>query len=250
MTSLPTSDSSAGPVTWAIDIGGSHLKSLLLDPSGGTIGRPVRVETPDRPTPGAVLAGLRGLALELGSFDRISVGFPGVLRHGRVLTAPNLDNESWRNFSLAAALWERFDRPARVMNDATVQGFGVIGFRGIECVITLGTGMGFALFQDGRPSVHLELAHHPLRKRKTYEDYVGRDALDDVGTKKWNRRVRRVIDSIERLVCYDMLYIGGGNASHLVPDFPANVRIVDNEAGMWGGIHLWDPAMDPYFAVI
>jgi polyphosphate glucokinase len=250
MDPLLTPGNTARPVTLAVDIGGSHLKALLLDPSGKVIDGPVRVDTPDKATPSAVLAGLRSLTLELGAFDRISVGFPGVVRYGRVLNAPNLDNDGWRNFSLATALRERFDRPARVMNDAEVQGLGVIAFRGVECVVTLGTGMGFAVFQDGHPGPHLELAHHPLRKGRTYEEYVGRRALDDVGAKKWNRRVRRAIASIERLVSYDTLYIGGGNARHLVPDFPTNVHIVDNEAGMTGGIHLWDSEMDPLFAIV
>ena len=99
----------------------------------------------------------------LGRFQRISIGFPGVVRGGRVLTAPNLGTEAWHGFPLAAALAERLGAPARLANDATVQGLGVIAGHGLECVITLGTGMGFALFEDGRPGPHLELSQHPVR---------------------------------------------------------------------------------------
>lgn len=237
-----------GPSTLAIDIGGSHLKASLLDRDGAIVDGPVRIDTPRPATPQAVLEGLRGLAAQLEGFDRVSVGFPGVVRQGRTLTAANLDPIAWRNFPLAIMLRQRLDRPVRVLNDAEVQGLGVISGHGVECVVTLGTGMGFALFQDGRLGPHLELAHHRLRKRATYEDDVGNAALESLGRKKWNRKVRRAIASIRDLVMYDMLYLGGGNAKHLDPDLPAQVRVVDNEAGMTGGIRLWDPIMDPVFA--
>lgn len=236
-----------GPFTLAIDIGGSHLKASLLDRDGAIIRGPVRIDTPRSATPQAVLEGLRGLAGELPGFDRVSVGFPGVVRHGRTLTAANLDPAAWRNFPLAVMLRQSLDRPVRVLNDAEVQGLGVISGRGVECVVTLGTGMGFALFQDGRLGPHLELAHHRLRKRATYEDAVGNAALESAGRRKWNRKVRRAIASIQQLVMYDMLYLGGGNAKHLDRDLPPQVRIVDNAAGMTGGIRLWDPIMDPLF---
>jgi len=248
MDIIPARGRRPDPTTLAFDIGGSHLKAALLDPSGAVIGEPARVVTPSDPTPAAVLADLRGLAQSLGSFDRISVGFPGVVRRGRILTAPNLGDDDWHNFPLAQALVERFERPARVLNDAEVQGLGVISFQGVECVITLGTGMGFALFEDGRLAPHLELAHHMLRKGRTYEQAVGRRALDKSGVRKWNRRVRHAIRAIAALVSYDILYIGGGNATHLTLDLPPNIRIVDNQAGMTGGIHLWDSRMEDVFA--
>lgn len=237
-----------GLSTLAIDIGGSHLKASLLDRDGTIVKGPARIATPRPATPQAVLEGLRALASELPGFERVSVGFPGVVRHGRTLTAANLEPDAWLNFPLAIMLRQRLEAPVRVLNDAEVQGLGVISGHGVECVVTLGTGMGFALFQDGRLGPHLELAHHRLRKRATYEDDVGNAALEDLGRKKWNRRVRRAIGSIQQLVMYDMLYLGGGNAKHLDPDLPAQVRIVDNAAGMTGGIRLWDPIMDPVFS--
>jgi polyphosphate glucokinase len=128
----------------------------------------------------------------------------------------------------------------RLDNDATVQGLGVISGRGVECVITLGTGMGFALFEDGHPGPHLELAQHPVRDRKTYDEYIGNAAYHSVGRKGWNKRVRKAIGFITTLTSCDVLYIGGGNAKNLQLDLPANVRIVSNEAGITGGIRLWD----------
>ena len=233
----------SGPQTLAIDIGGSHIKAAILDAGGELVGETRREITPHPATPESVLRAISMLAQGLGRFDRVAAGFPGVVRRGHVLTAPNLGNDFWRGCPLAALLADRLGKPARVMNDATVQGFAVIARRGIECVITLGTGFGFALFDNGRPGPHLELSHHPVWKGKTYDEYVGDAARRARGHKRWNKRVRRAIGYIETLVMYETLYIGGGNAQHIEFALPANVRIVPNVAGIAGGFHLWDPAL-------
>jgi polyphosphate glucokinase len=236
-----------GPVTLAIDIGGSHLKAGLLDQAGTMVAGPNRVNTPPTPAPQVVVDTLVGLATPLGHFDRISIGFPGVVRQGQVLTAPNLGTQAWHHFPLAASLTDKLGKPARMMNDAEVQGLGVIAFKGLECVITLGTGMGFALFQDGRPAPHLELSHHPIHKGKTYDQFIGAAALKEVGRTQWNRRLRRVLAAITTLVGFDTLLIGGGNAKHVQVELASNMRIVDNEAGITGGVRLWDKTLDAVF---
>ena len=185
-----------GPLTLAIDIGGTRLKAGVLSPAGDMVAGPARADTPHPATPDAVINVLTGLVGSLGPFQRISIGFPGVVRGGRVLTAPNLGTEAWHDFPLAKALAERLGAPARLANDATVQGLGVIAGHGLECVITLGTGMGFALFEDGVPGPHLELSQHPVRGRKTYDQYIGNAALRAIGRKRWNRRVRTAIGYI------------------------------------------------------
>jgi len=230
----------AGPLTLAIDIGGTRLKAGILATTGRMVAGPARVDTPHPATPAVVLDALTAMVRPVGSFERISIGFPGVVRDGIVLTAPNLGTEAWHGWPLAATLAERLGVPARLANDATVQGLGVIAGRGVECVITLGTGMGFALFENGKPGPHLELSQHPVRGRKTYDQYVGNAAFRAVGRKAWNKRVRRAIDSITTLTTCDTLYIGGGNAKNLQLELPSNVRIVSNEAGITGGIRLWD----------
>jgi polyphosphate glucokinase len=173
-----------------------------------------------------------------GGFDRISVGFPGVVTGGVVFTAVNLD-KTWVGFDLAKALQERTGRPVRVANDADVQGLGVVEGRGVELVLTLGTGMGSALFVNGRLVPNLELAHHPIRKDKTYEDLVGDAALKKIGIERWSRRVRKAIDALEETFNYRLLYLGGGNAEKLDTELPKNVKIVSNLAGLLGGIALW-----------
>ena len=249
MNDIDRPDRPSSPLTLAIDIGGTHLKAGVLDAGGALEAGPVRVVTPHPATPVAVVEGLEGLAKQLGAFNRISIGFPGVVRNGAVLTAPNLGTEAWHGYRLAAALADKFGMPARIDNDGTVQGLGVIAGRGLECVITLGTGMGFAMFHNGQPAPHLELAHHPVRGRKTYDQYVGDAAFNAVGRRRWNRRVAKAIGFIHTLTNCDLLYIGGGNSRHVRFDLPPWVRIVSNEAGITGGIKLWDARLDDLYAL-
>lgn len=231
---------SAAQHVLGIDIGGSGIKAAVLDATGRMVTKRVRVPTP-RPCPPAVLLKtVAELVAPLPDFARISIGFPGVVRSGRVLTAPNLGTPDWRGFPLQAKISQLLARPARLMNDAEVQGLGIIKGRGLEVVLTLGTGVGSAVFDNGRPAPHLELAHHPLHNGKTYDEYLGNEARLAHGRKKWNRRVRRAIDIVAVLLNYDVLYLGGGNASRIDFDLPRGVRIASNDTGITGGIHLWD----------
>jgi polyphosphate glucokinase len=224
--------------TLSIDIGGTGIKALILDDEGVPLTERARLETPQPAVPEAVLAVIDALALKLGPFDRVSLGFPGVVRAGVTLTAPHLD-PSWAGFPLAQRLGERTGRPVRMLNDAAIQGLGVIEGKGLEAVITLGTGLGCCLYVDGAPW-QLELGHHPYRKGGTYEDFLGQAARKAAGDRKWNKRVRRAIAQMEALFNYERLYVGGGNAKHLEREaLPANVTVVDNSAGLLGGIRLW-----------
>jgi polyphosphate glucokinase len=236
------------PLTLAIDIGGTKLKASVLSTNGEMIEQPNRVDTPHPAKPEMVVSLLLELVGGLGAFDRVSVGFPGVVRRGRVLTAPNLGNDDWRDYKLSQELEQRLGKPVRMMNDATVQGLGVIEGVGLECVITLGTGMGFCLFDNGLPGPHLELSQHPVHKNRTYDQWIGNEALQDIGAKKWNRRVRKAIGFIATLTNYDTLAIGGGNARHIDFKLPPSVRTVSNDAGITGGIRLWDTLLDALFS--
>lgn len=230
---------SKGPFTLGVDIGGTGLKMLVLDSRGRAVSERGRVATPQPATPAAVLRALGALIKQQPRFDRISVGFPGVVHDGVVKTAPNL-HRSWAGHDLAAALRKLTRKPVRVCNDADVQGLGDVTGKGVELVLTLGTGLGSALFVDGKLVPNLELGHHPFRAGKTYEDLVGRKALEKAGKKRWRRHVRAAIDQLEPIFNYRALYLGGGNARHLrAQDLPKNVRMCSNEAGLLGGIALW-----------
>lgn len=238
----------AGPRTLAIDIGGSHLKASVLDAAGAMLAERVRIATPRPATPGAVLEALAGLVPALPSFDRISVGFPGVVRDGRILTAPNLGTEEWRSAPLAAALADLLGRPTRVLNDADVQGLGTIAGQGLECVLTLGTGIGCALFRNGRLLPHLELGQHPIRTNKTYDRWLGDVARRKKGDRKWNRRLRKAIPIVRTFLNFDLLYLGGGNAKRIEFELPPDVRLAANTAGITGGVRLWHADLAEVFA--
>jgi polyphosphate glucokinase len=239
-----------GPLTLAIDIGATGLKAGVLGADGNLVVPRARVGTPKKGTPDRVLKALLELIQPLGAFDRISVGFPGVVRAGHVMTAPNLANAAWRDYPLAAVLTDNLGKPTRMLNDATVHGLGVIERTGLECVITLGTGLGFALFDNGRLTPHLELSHHPIRTGRDYDQYIGDVALKAIGRKSWNKRLSFALTCIHDLTGYDLLYIGGGNARHMRLALEQNVRIVPNEAGVTGGVRLWDKHLDPAFASV
>jgi polyphosphate glucokinase len=224
----------------AIDIGGSGLKAALLNIDGEMMTERVRIPTPHPTTPDVLLDSLLKLVEPLGrSFDYVSVGFPGVVRHGKIVTAPNLGTEELKGFDLRYVLEKQLGSPVRVLNDADMQGFGAIEGKGVEMVITLGTGFGTALFVDGTLGPHIELSHHPFRKGETYDQQLGDKAMKKTGKKKWNRRVEEAIENLRVLTNFDRLYIGGGNAQKITFELPANVKVVSNDYGVRGGAWLW-----------
>lgn len=230
--------------TLAVDIGGTGVKAIALDAAGNPVTERARIATPRPATPKALLAVIVELAKTQGEFERVSVGFPGVVRNGVPETAHNLDGK-WRGFPLAERLAATLGKPTRVANDADVQGFAAITGRGVELVITLGTGLGSALFVDGILVPNLEAAHYPFRRGSTYEERLGNAALEQAGKKKWNKRVRRAIKALDQLFNYDRLFIGGGNAKKVTGSLPENVTLVGNVAGLLGGIALWRDQSDP-----
>ena len=223
--------------TLAVDIGGSGIKALVLDEKGNSVTERARVDTPQPAKPEPMIAAIVALA-DGKTFDRVSVGFPGVVKAGVTKTAANVDAE-WIDFDLATVLAQRLKKPVRVINDADMQGLGAISGKGLELVITLGTGVGGALFLDGKLVPNLEPGHHEFRKGDTYEEQLGNAALEVIGKKKWNERVQKAIASLEHLFNYDRLYLGGGNAKFITFELPANARTVPNIAGLLGGIALW-----------
>ena len=235
------------PLTLGIDIGGTNIKASVLDCLGALAADQVRIPTPKSAMPRAVLAAIDKLVRELPGFHRISVGFPGVVKGGRVITAPNLGTDHWSGFDLIEALSKRYDVPVRMLNDAAVQGLGVVEGLGLECVLTLGTGVGCALFRNRRLLLHLEFGQLIGRKRKSYDQYIGQAALVAKGPERWSRRVRKTVDTVTELTSCDRLYLGGGNARKIAFELPAHVRMVGNIAGITGGVRLWEADLDELF---
>lgn len=230
----------AKPGILAVDVGGTGLKCAVIDDEGNMLSERARVATPHPCPPQVLLDTYAEMVKPFPAFDRIAIGFPGVVRDGTVLTAPNLGTDAWAGFALASAMSKRLGgHPARLINDAEMQGLGIVSGKGLELVMTLGTGVGTALFRDGVLMPHMELAHHPISGDKTYDEYLGNAAYEAKGKKRWNKRVAKAIDLLYTLLHYDRLYLGGGNDKHVELKLPDNVIIASNDAGLTGGAMLW-----------
>jgi polyphosphate glucokinase len=215
--------------TLVVDVGGSGIKATLLNDLGKAVGERLRRDSPPSGMPGEVMDVIVSLSKQFDSFDRVAVGFPGVVINGIVKQAPNLAEE-WQGFNIAEALEAQLKKPVRVANDADVQGFGAISGAGVELVVTLGTGVGTSLFVDGRLVPNLEIGRDKLRNA----------ALEKVGKKRWNKRLVKFVKRLEEVFHFTKLYIGGGNSRAVdVRMLPANVTIVSNLNGLVGGIALW-----------
>jgi len=223
----------------SVDIGGSKVKATVLDMEGNMLRDYEKTETPVPANPQNVIKVIAALAEGFKPFTKVSVGFPGYVRDGIVRTAPNLDNESWENFDLANELSNVLKQPVRVVNDADLQGLGIANGKGLEMVVTLGTGFGTALLLNGTLLPHFEIAHHPLSKERDYDQYIGNAALQDAGLEKWNKRIKKVIAVLKTVYNYDHLYISGGNARKIDFRLDDNISIGTNLEGIKGGAKLW-----------
>lgn len=231
----------------SIDIGGSRIKATILDPEGNMLMEFQKIATPATPDPGNVIQAILDLTQNFQEYHRVSVGFPGYTRVGIVHTAPNLGTLKWAGVNLSKLLFDVLNRPVRVLNDADMQGLGVIKGEGLEMVITLGTGFGTALFLDGNLLPHLEIAHHPVSKDRTYDEYIGDRAFLEVGIEKWNRRLKKIIGVLQTVFNYDHLFIGGGNSKKITFGIDETITLVSNSDGIKGGAKVWQ--RDMYFTV-
>jgi polyphosphate glucokinase len=227
------------PKFLSIDIGGSHIKATILNDSGALQMDYDKTPTPTPATPENVVSTIKTLVKSFPAYDMVSVGFPGYVKNGVIKTAPNLGTNFWKDFDLSKKLSTELGKPARVVNDADMQGLGIVSGKGLEMVITLGTGFGTALLVDGQLMPHLELAHHPFAKGKTYDEYVGERGLEKEGLEKWNKRMKKVFKVLKTVINYDTLYIGGGNSDKLNFKLDKNMKIVTNQDGIKGGSRLW-----------
>ena len=223
----------------SIDIGGSRIKATILDMEGTMLKDYVRIETPPSAGPNDVMQAILELTKDFKEYTKVSVGFPGYVRDGIVHTAPNLSTDKWKGVDLKKQLTVLLKQPARVINDADLQGLGIAKGKGLEMVVTLGTGFGTALLMDGGLLPHLEIAHHPVSKGRDYDEYIGKKALDEVGLERWNKRLTKVIEILKTVFNYDHLYISGGNAKKITFEVDDNISIVSNIDGIKGGVKLW-----------
>jgi polyphosphate glucokinase len=233
--------------TWtlAVDIGGTGIKASVLDERGSLLAAKVRIDTPVGEPPRTLLRALARLARTLPRFDRVSVGFPGAVADGRVLTAANLYHRDWIGFDLGTAVEDLFRKPVRVANDVALQGLAAIRRQGFELVMTLGTGVGSALYLNGLLVPQFSLSRYEARPHMTFDALLNDLALKERGLKRWNKRLKEAIGTLRWTVHYDHLYIGGGNANKIRFDPGSRVTTISNEAGIRGGIALWQSQHAP-----
>lgn len=223
----------------SIDIGGTNIKACLLSPTGKLLTDFKKTPTPKNSTPEAVLKAIQQLTADFNSFTKISIGFPGYVKEGIVQTAPNLAENQWANMDLAQQVSNLFGKPVRLINDADQQGLGIVSGKGFEIVFTMGTGFGTALLYDGELLPHLELSHLPINKTDDYDDFIGDRGFEKVGKKKWNKRLKYIIEIYKTVFNYDKLYIGGGNSNEINFELDKNIKLVSNKDGIKGGAKLW-----------
>jgi polyphosphate glucokinase len=247
------SDDDDGPRTLAVDCGGSKIKVTVLDADAQMLTDPVRVSTPYPCPPEVLLDTITTLAEPLPAADRLVIGMPGVIRHGRVHSTPHYITvagpftpvrpdlfDAWRDLDFRAAAQGTLGMPTVVVNDAEVQGAGVISGDGFEVVLTLGTGLGCALFDSGRLLPKVELSRHPFTGGQTYDERLGNHARKKVGTAAWSARVAAAVAVVREVFAPDHLYVGGGNARRLTVDLGPDVTLVENTTGLTGAVRLWD----------
>lgn len=244
-------------MTLAIDCGGGGIKASVLDSHGTMIAPPLRTPTPYPLPPALLVQTAVDLAEQLPRADRVTMGMPGMIRHGVVVATPHYITrsgprskilpelvEEWRFFDMGRALGRALDLPTKVLNDAEVAGAGVVTGTGLEMIITLGTGLGNAVFDGGVLAPHIEVSQGFVRWGLTYDDYIGEHERLRLGDTHWSRRVRRIVDGLRPMYLWDRLYLGGGNSKRITAGHRAklgeDVIIVPNDAGIIGGVRAWE----------
>ncbi|MEQ1953817.1 ROK family protein [Mesorhizobium sp. CN2-181] len=219
-------DSHAEQVILAVDIGGSHVKTLLS--SGGEERK--SKSGPDMSAQ-RMTEKVRALADGL-HFDVVSIGYPGPVHHNKPLIEPANLGRGWVGFDFAAS----FGKPSKVVNDALMQAIG--SYQGGRMLfLGLGTGLGAAMIVDD-VAQPMELAHLPYKKGRSFEDYVGERGLEKHGPDKWKKYVFDVVSKLRAAMEPDYVVIGGGNVEKL-DQLPAECRRGDNRNAFEGGFRLW-----------
>jgi len=214
----------------AIDVGGSHVKTRVF-------GRREMRQFDSGPhlTPRKMVEQIHELTGDW-KFDAVSIGYPGVVLHGKIVAEPHNLGPGWVGFDFRKA----FGRPTRILNDAAMQAIG--SYEGGRMLfLGLGTGLGSALIVDGIVAP-MELAHLPFKKGRTYEDYVGDRGLRRLGGKKWRQNVAEMVAQLSTVLEADYVVIGGGNARKL-KRLPKNARLGNNDFAFIGGFRVWRDAL-------
>ncbi len=215
-----------------VDVGGMHVK-LRIDARG-----PIhKFVSGPKMSPLSMMRRILGFTRNR-SFDAVSIGYPGLVFHGRIAAQPHNLGKGWVGFDFGKA----FGKPVKVINDAAMQAIG--GYRGGRMLfLGLGTGLGVTIIIDGvvEPT---EVGHMPYKRGRTFEDYVGERGRERLGNRKWRKKVNDVIEQLKFAFEADYVVLGGGNAVRL-KSLPRGVRLGDNRNAFTGGLRLWQQGNGP-----
>jgi polyphosphate glucokinase len=218
--------------TLVIDVGGTHIKVLATGQ-----GEEQKIPSGVHMTAVKMVRDVKHVTTDW-EYERVSIGYPGPVVHGRPFHEPYNLGSGWVGFDFEKA----FRCPVKVVNDAAMQALG--SYQGGRMLfLGLGSGLGSAMIVDGMLQP-MELAHLPYKKGKTYEDYVGIRALNRLGEKKWRDHVSDVVKRLKEALEPDYVVLGGGNARNL-KKLPPDTRMGDNRNAFEGGLRLWETEEHP-----
>jgi polyphosphate glucokinase len=243
--------------TLTVDCGGTGIKASVLDKTGKVLIDFPYLKTPYPLSPSKLIGIIQDFVKADLRIKRVTVGLPGMIRKGKVVVIPHYINgngprsamdpnlkKAWYGFDMQALLQKRLKLPTLVLNDAEVHAAAVIEGKGLETVLTFGTGLGSAIFSDGNLAPHLEISHATIRYGKSIDTWIGEQARRRMGNQLWSRRVKSLIQELYPMIVWDKLYIGGGNAQRIsksaLKSFDYKVKIIPNSAGVTGGVKAWD----------
>ena len=243
--------------TLTVDCGGTGIKASVLDKSGKVLIDFPYLKTPYPLSPSKLIGIIQDFVKADLRIKRVTVGLPGMIRNGKVVVIPHYINtngprsavdpnlkKAWYGFDMQSILQKRLKIPTLVLNDAEVHAAAVIEGKGLETVLTFGTGLGSAIFSDGYLAPHLEISHATIRYGKSIDTWIGEQARRRMGNQLWSRRIKSLIQELYPMIIWDKLYIGGGNAQRIsksaLKSFDYKVKIIPNSAGVSGGVKAWD----------
>jgi predicted NBD/HSP70 family sugar kinase len=210
-----------------VDVGGTNVKILAT-------GHQQRVKFPSGQNlkPSELVSKVKAATVGW-KYNVVSLGYPGVVIHGRPTKEPLNLGSGWVHFDFKKA----FGRPVKIVNDAGMQALGSY-HGGRMLFLGLGTGLGSAVIEEGM-LISMELGHLPFKSGKTYEDFIGNSGLKKSGKKKWLHRVNKVAEQLKNAMLADYVVLGGGNA-RLLKKLPINVLVGNNLNAFKGGYRLWN----------
>ena len=210
-----------------VDIGGSGIKGAIVDTRKGEfVSERLRIDTPQPSKPQAVAAVVADISARFNWDSAIGCAFPAVVKRGVTMTAANVDSD-WLGADLSAILQEATGNPVMALNDADAAGIAEMRFgagrgrNGLVAILTLGTGIGSALFMDGRLVPNTELGHLIIRGKDAEERATDRARQErGYSWKQWGKRVSEYLEYLESLITPDLFIIGGGVSKRYQSFFP------------------------------